>query len=72
LDELPIYGRVDRVRVKNIGGPWQETKITVHWKHEIDTPAFREFLKKAAGSYQSLIGPTPAHKKLFRASEMQT
>ena len=48
LDELPIYGRTERVRVKNLKGPWQEVKITVHWLREVDTPEFREFLDAAA------------------------
>ncbi|QDT53257.1 UvrABC system protein A [Caulifigura coniformis] len=53
LDELAVYGRGDRVRAKNLKGPFQEVVITVHWKREIETPAFREFLKRAAESYLS-------------------
>ena len=37
LDELPIYGRSERVRIRNIKGPWQEVTITVHWLREIET-----------------------------------
>jgi excinuclease ABC subunit A len=51
LDELPVYGRSDRVRVKNLKGPWQEVTITVHWLREIDTAAFRRFLDRAIASY---------------------
>src|SRR4029078_10713145 len=51
LDELPIYGRAGRGRVKNSKGPWQEVTITVHWLREIDTPAFRKFLDAAIRSY---------------------
>jgi excinuclease ABC subunit A len=51
LDELPVYGRSDRVRVKNLKGPWQEVTVTVHWLREIDTPAFRKFLDQAIKSY---------------------
>ena len=51
LDELPVYGRSERVRVKNLKSPWQEVKITVHWLREIDTPEFREFLDSAAKAY---------------------
>ncbi|MCC7419085.1 MAG: ATP-binding cassette domain-containing protein [Planctomycetaceae bacterium] len=71
LDELPIYGRVDRVRVKNLGGAWQEVTITVHWRKEIDTPAFRDFVAKAVASYASLTGPEGNQRKLFRASELE-
>ncbi|RMG40088.1 MAG: hypothetical protein D6725_04065 [Planctomycetota bacterium] len=51
LDELPIYGRGERVTVRNIRGPWQEVTITVHWLKEIDTPAMRRFLDAAVESY---------------------
>jgi excinuclease ABC subunit A len=51
LDELPIYGRSGRVRVKNDKGPWQEVTLTVHWLREIDTPAFTRFLLRAVESY---------------------
>ncbi len=52
LDELPVYGRGDRVKVKNIKGPFQEVTITVHWAREIDTPAFQKFLASAVNSYR--------------------
>jgi excinuclease ABC subunit A len=51
IDELPVYGRTDRVRVKNLKGPFQEVSITVHWRKDIDTPAFRDFLRTACGAY---------------------
>jgi excinuclease ABC subunit A len=51
LDELPIYGRSGRVRVKNDKGPWQEVTLTVHWLKEIDTPAFTRFLLRASESF---------------------
>ncbi len=51
LDELPVYGRGDRVKVKNLKGPFQEVTITVHWLREIDTPAFQKFLTTAINSY---------------------
>jgi excinuclease ABC subunit A len=51
LDELPIYGRSGRVRVKNDKGPWQEVTLTVHWLREIDTLAFTRFLLRAVESY---------------------
>ena len=51
IDELPIYGRSQRVRVKNLKGPWQEVTISVHWLKEIDTPEFWEFLSDACQSF---------------------
>jgi excinuclease ABC subunit A len=59
LDELPVYGRGDRVRVKNLKGPWQEVTVTVHWLREIDTPAFRTFLSRAAKSYLARTQAAP-------------
>jgi excinuclease ABC subunit A len=55
IDELPVYGRTDRVRAKNLKGPFQEVSVTVHWKRDIDTPAFREFLGRAVASYLSQV-----------------
>ena len=52
IDEIPVYGRGDRVTVKNQKGPWQEVAITVHWLKEIDTPEFWEFLKSAIESFK--------------------
>lgn len=51
LDELPVYGRGDRVRVKNLKGPWQEVTIKVHWLREIETPAFAKFLSEAVTAF---------------------
>lgn len=51
LDDLPVYGRGDRVRVKNLKGPFQEVTVTVHWQREIDTPEFRRFLKEAVAAF---------------------
>ncbi len=59
LDELPVYGRGERVRVKNLKGPWQEVTITVHWLREIDTPAFRTFLARAVKSYLARTQAAP-------------
>ena len=55
LDELPVYGRGNRVKVRNAKGPYQEVTITVHWKREVDTPEFRAFLKEATESYLSHV-----------------
>jgi excinuclease ABC subunit A len=51
LDEIPVYGRGERVRVKNQKGPWQEITVTVHWRKDIDTPEFRRFLTEAKNAY---------------------
>ena len=59
LDELPVYGRGSRVRVKNLKGPWQEVTITIHWRREIDTPAFQSFLEQATTSYLARTQAVP-------------
>jgi excinuclease ABC subunit A len=55
LDELPVYGRSDRVRVRNVKGAWQEIAVTVHWLREIETPAFDKFLEKAADAFLGAV-----------------
>jgi len=51
LDDVPIYGRGDRVRVKNLKGPWQEVTVTVHSQEDVESPGFTEFLHNACDSY---------------------
>ncbi|MEX0715455.1 MAG: excinuclease ABC subunit A, partial [Planctomycetaceae bacterium] len=59
LDDLHVYGRAERVRVKAIKGPYEEITITVHWLREIDTPEFRAFLAEAIVAFaaESRKGP---------------
>ena len=63
INELPIYGRSDRVRVKNKPAGYQEVLITVHWKSEIDTPEFQEFLDTARASYIERVEATSTDVK---------
>ena len=63
INELPIYGRSDRVRVKNKPAGYQEVLITVHWLNEIDTPEFREFLAAARASYIERVEATSTDVK---------
>jgi excinuclease ABC subunit A len=63
INELPIYGRADRVRVKNKPAGYQEVLITVHWLSEIDTPEFREFLAAARASYIERVEATSTDVK---------
>ncbi len=51
LDELPVYGRGARVKVKNLKGPYQEVTINVHWRREVETPEFADFLQTAIRGY---------------------
>eukprot|EP00913_Durusdinium_trenchii_P023359 g21937.t1 len=51
IDEIPVYGRGDRVRVKNSKGPWQEITVTTHGKEDVETPEFSRFLKEAGDAF---------------------
>ncbi len=51
IDEIQVYGKLPRVRAKNLKGPWQEVVISVHWLKEINTKEFRTFLAEARESY---------------------
>jgi len=58
LNETPgleVYGSDERVWVTNHKGPWQSVTVVVHRLSEIDTPAFREFLKAAAASFHANV-----------------
>ncbi|MBO0697528.1 MAG: excinuclease ABC subunit UvrA, partial [Zavarzinella sp.] len=56
MPEIPVYGSEPRVRVANRKGPWQEVWMLVHKREEIDTPAFRSFLKVAVDSFHKNLG----------------
>jgi excinuclease ABC subunit A len=53
LDGLEVYGDEPRVQVANRKGPWQEVAVLAHQLREIDTPAFRAFLKEAVASFEA-------------------
>jgi excinuclease ABC subunit A len=54
LEDLPVYGRRQRVRCKNLRGPWQEVQIDAHSWKEIDTPEFWSFLERAVAGFCKL------------------
>ncbi len=56
MPDLPVYGSEPRVKVANRKGPWQEVWMLVHTLDEIDTPAFKAFLKQAAESFHKNLG----------------
>jgi excinuclease ABC subunit A len=56
LNETPgleVYGSDERVWVTNHKGPWQSVTVLAHRLNEIDTPAFRSFLKEAVASFHA-------------------
>src|SRR5262249_21844920 len=60
LNETPelgvqVYGNEPRVWVTNHKGPWQSVVVKVHKKSEIDTPAFRAFLKEAVTAFHGTL-----------------
>jgi len=53
---LQVYGTEPRVRVGNLKKqPWQVVTVLAHYLTEVKTPAFKKFLKAAAGSHQSQL-----------------
>ncbi|MGL4552326.1 MAG: excinuclease ABC subunit UvrA, partial [Gemmataceae bacterium] len=53
---LPVYSPEPRVWVTAHKGPWASVTVQVHKLSEIDTPAFRAFVAKAAASFHTLLG----------------
>ena len=51
MDDIPVYNRGERVRVKNLKGPWQEVQITILHKDDVTTDDFKSFLKDAAEAF---------------------
>ncbi|MEZ6068114.1 MAG: hypothetical protein R3B90_20915 [Planctomycetaceae bacterium] len=51
LDDIPVYGRGERVKFNNTKGPFQEVMIDVHSLDDINTDAFREFIEEAIAHY---------------------
>jgi excinuclease ABC subunit A len=52
---LEVYGQRERVWVTHHKGPWQSVTVQAHRLSEVDTPAFREFLREAAQSFHDNI-----------------
>jgi excinuclease ABC subunit A len=56
LNETPgleVYGNEPRVWVTNHKGPWQSVVVKAHRLSEIDTSAFRAFLKEAVEAFHA-------------------
>jgi excinuclease ABC subunit A len=57
LDDIPVYGRAARVRVKNAKPPWQDVIISLAKPEEIETDEFHTFLQTAKRSYLERSSP---------------
>ena len=53
---LEAFTRDKRVEVYQPPGPWQEVIVTVVGRDEVETPAFRDFLAKAAAAFHAQLG----------------
>jgi len=51
LDDLPVYGNDQRVKCKDLRGPWQEVQVWAYSWEEIDCPAFWQFLEQAVAEF---------------------
>ncbi len=56
-DDLPVYSRRQRVHIRRQNGDVDSIRIQVHDRKEIDTPAFRGFVKDAARAYFDRLAP---------------
>ena len=54
MQDLPIYGTDQRVRCKNLRGPWQEVELQVHSMREIEHPAFWKMLDDAIVGFKKI------------------
>ncbi|HET6423019.1 MAG TPA: excinuclease ABC subunit A, partial [Planctomycetaceae bacterium] len=57
LDDMPVYGRQARVRVRAAQAPWHEVVISLYKLEEVESPAFQSFLKEAIQSYLEAANP---------------
>jgi excinuclease ABC subunit A len=57
LDDIPVFNRVARVRIKALTGGLQEVSIVLNKQEEFETPAFQQFLKTALGAFPYVITP---------------
>ena len=55
IDDVEIYGNEPRIKFSTLRGPWREVRIDVWRYDEIDTPAFWQFLEKAADSFLQVV-----------------
>ena len=54
MEDVQAYGSDPRVKARNLKTAWQEVTIKIWKKSEVDTAAFRQFLKQALKSYLTL------------------
>lgn len=57
--DMQYYSRADRVVVRNLKSAWQEVIIKIWNLAEVQTPAFRDFLKQAVEAHLTLAKPEP-------------
>ena len=57
LDDVAVYGRQSRVRVKKEQPPWQEVSVALLTRDEYESPAFQKLLSQAIESYLETMKP---------------
>ena len=62
-DDLPTYGNWPRVDVRERQNGVDAVVVYVHDREEIDTPAFRRFIKQAATAYLKAFAPKTGPRK---------
>ena len=51
MPDLPLYGTEQRVKCRNLRGPWQEVELRIHSYNEIDNEGFRKFINEAIAGF---------------------
>ncbi|MDX1968401.1 MAG: excinuclease ABC subunit A [Planctomycetaceae bacterium] len=57
LDDVAVYGRQSRVRVKKGSPPWDEVSVSLLTRAEFETPAFQQLVGDAIASYLEAASP---------------
>ncbi len=62
-DDIPAYGAWERVDVRERRGDIDAVVVYVHDKAEIDTPAFRKFIREIAATYLNTLANGAPQKR---------
>ncbi|MBX3395710.1 MAG: excinuclease ABC subunit UvrA [Phycisphaerae bacterium] len=61
-DDIQAYGQTARVQIRPANNEFEQVRVMVHDRKEINTPAFREFLSKAFTSYMKHVNSLGSSK----------
>jgi excinuclease ABC subunit A len=70
MADLPLYGTEQRVKCKNLRGPWQEIELRMHGYNEVDRPEFWDFVDQAIagfGKFTDRVSQNPENLMPWKA-----